>query len=607
VPDLHPTPQLARRRWVDLGGTWRFAYDDGDVGRDEGWPDRTDVFDRRIEVPYPPESPASGVGETGHHPVVWYRRTFRAEQAPGERLLLRFGAVDYRASVWVNGAHAVDHEGGHTPFEADVTALLTGGGDQVVVVRAEDRPADLTQPRGKQDWLQTPHSIWYERTTGIWQTVWLEPVPAARVTALRWTPELDRRRLAVAVSVTPAAVGGRVRVRLTLRGELVADLSAALTGPEVELAVGLDAGRLAHDRAAYLWSPDHPNLLDATVTVEVGGEVVDTVDSYAGLRSVAVSGGRLLLNDRPLVLRMVLAQNYWPDSHLAATPDQLRREVELAKELGFTGVRVHQKVEDPRFLHWCDRLGLAVWTEMPSAYEPGPASFGRLLREWTDVVRRDWSSPAVLAWVPFNESWGVPQLATDEAQRHAVRALYSATKALDPTRPVVGNDGWEHVASDILGVHDYSQSADTLRERYGSAEALERTLRRVQPYYRALLLPGFEPGEEPLMVTELGGVTYRPDSDDFWNGYGAVASPAELADRYAELVTALLDSPVVAGWCWTQLTDTGQERNGLLYADRTPKVDPAVIAAVTRRPAASVPADAIAGIQVAHAARRSPG
>ena len=604
---LHPRPQLARRRWTELDGIWEFAYDDTGTGLDDGWAERADVFDRRIRVPFPPESPASGIGDPGFHPVVWYRRVFPARVPPGERLLIHFGAVDYRATVWVNGRHAVDHEGGHTPFSADITALLAADGDQVVVVRAEDRPEDLTQPRGKQDWQERPHSVWYERTTGIWQPVWLEPVPAARVETVRWTPDLDRRVLGLAVRVTPAATGlgrPRLRVRLSLRGELLAETTYAVLDAQPVQEIGLDPGRLAHDRRDYLWSPDHPNLIDATVTLLDGDDVVDTVESYVGLRTVAVSGGRLLLNGRPLFLRMVLAQNYWPDSHLAAPdPDALRREVELVRELGFNGVRIHQKVEDPRFLYWCDRLGVAVWTELPSAFVYTPQTLARLVREWTEVVTRDAGSPAVLAWVPFNESWGLPELAGDVAQRHAVRALYSMTKALDPTRPVVGNDGWEHVVSDILGIHDYSQSGETLRERYGSHEAVETTLRRVQPYYRSLLLPEFTPGEEPLMVTEFGGITYRPDSEDFWNGYGAAADPAELAARYADLVTALQASPVVAGFCYTQLTDTAQERNGLLYADRTPKVDPATIAAVNRRPATSVPADAIAEIQIVHAER----
>jgi beta-galactosidase/beta-glucuronidase len=604
--DEHPRPQLVRDRWTDLCGAWRFGYDDDDIGLDAGWAQDPSALDRTIEVPFPPESPASGIADTGYHPVVWYSRTFTAPQQPGERLLLHFGAVDYRATVWVNGIQVATHEGGHTPFSADITRALGPSGDQVVTVRAEDLPTDMTQPRGKQDWRPRPHIIWYERTTGIWQPVWLEPVPASRIESVRWTPNLGRSEVSVRVRVRGDHPGQRVRVRLTLRDEVVADLTVAVTGPRTTVAVPLDQARISLDPRGFLWSPKNPNLLDATLTLLDGDEPVDEVGSYVGLRSVALSNGRLRLNGRAVVLRMVLAQNYWPESHLAApSAEALRREVELAKELGFNGMRIHQKVEDPRFLYWCDRLGVLVWGEMPSALEFDTDTIGRVTREWLEVLDRDVSAPSVIAWVPFNESWGVPNLAGDPAQQHAVRALYELTKAVDPSRPVIANDGWEHEVSDILGVHDYSQEAATLRERYGSREAAERTLRETEPYYRSLLLRPLEPGAVPLMITELGGITYDPESDAFWNGYGAVDDADQLAKRYSDLIGALLDSPVVAGFCYTQLTDTAQERNGLLYADRRPKVDPAVIAAVNRRVSAAVPADAIAEVQIVHDAQRA--
>ncbi|MBA2767794.1 MAG: glycoside hydrolase family 2 [Sporichthyaceae bacterium] len=600
----HPRPQLTRERWTDLAGTWKFAHDDDDVGIDEGWADRPELLTTTIQVPFPPESPASGIGVAGFHPVVWYSRSFQAAHRPGERLLLHFGAVDYRASVWVNGRLVVTHEGGHTPFSADITPMLVPEAEQVVTVRAEDQPTDLTQPRGKQDWREQPHSVWYERTTGIWQPVWLEPVPATRIELLRWTPDLDRAVLALRAQVRGHDPSSRIRVRLTLRDELVAEDIYPVTGSTTTHFVALDPGRIAHDGRAYLWAPDHHNLFDATVTMLSGDEVVDEVTSYVGLRSVDVSRGRFRLNHRAMVLRMVLAQNYWPQSHLAAPgAEALRREVELVKELGFNGVRIHQKIEDPRFLYWCDVLGLLAWTELPSALTFDTATVSRLTREWLEVLDRDASSPSVVAWVPFNESWGVPSLESDPAQQHTVRALYSLTKAIDPTRPVIANDGWEHLVSDIFGIHDYSQEADALRERYGSREAAIRTLRETQPYYRSIALGDVELGDAPLMITEFGGVTYDPDSDAFWNGYGAVDDPDQLATRYNELVTALLDSPVVAGFCYTQLTDTAQERNGLLYEDRRPKVDPEVIARTNRRASAAVPADAIAEIQIVHAAQ----
>jgi hypothetical protein len=333
--------------------------------------------------------------------------------------------------------------------------------------------------------------------------------------------------------------------------------------------------------------------------------VVDEVHSYTALRSISAAHDRLLLNGRPYYLRLVLAQNFWPESHLAAPSDEaIRREVELVKELGFNAVRIHQKVEDPRFLSWCDRLGVLAWGEMPSALDFGPRTVRRIATEWLEVLERDSSSPALVAWVPFNESWGIPNLENDPAQRHAVQALYHLTKAMDPSRPVVGNDGWENLASDMIGVHDYSPSGEVLGERYGSHEAFERTLAQVRPYYRRITLPGLAQGGQPLIVSEFGGTTYDAGREDFWNGYGAVGSSDELLERYRELVTALLSSPAVAGFCYTQLTDTAQERNGLLTEDRVPKVDPKLIAEVNSQPSAAVPGQALEEIQIVHAARR---
>jgi beta-galactosidase/beta-glucuronidase len=590
----YPRPQLVRDRWTDLCGPWQFAHDDADVGLDEGWYDGRE-FDRTIQVPYPPESPASGVGDPGYHRVVWYRREI--ERPEGERVLLHFGAVDFAATVWLNGRVVARHEGGHTPFSAEIAE---GG---VLVVRAEDDPHDLTQPRGKQDWQERPHAIWYERTTGIWQPVWLEPVPATRVESLLWVPDLDRSVLRVRLRVAgPRPEGLRVAVRLTLHGRLLADDVYPATADVVQRDIPLDGARIHHERRSYLWSPEYPNLVDAEVRLVDGDEVVDEVRSYCGLRSTGTSDRHFVLNGRGYPLRMVLAQNYWPDTHLAAPDGEaLRREVEIVKELGFNGVRIHQKVEDPRFLAWCDRLGVLAWGEMPSALDFGPRTVRRLTAEWMEVLERDASSPALVAWVPFNESWGVPNLENDEAQRHAVRALYHLTKSIDPTRPVVGNDGWENLASDMIGVHDYSPSGEVLAERYGSSEAFQRTVEQVRPYYRRLTLGLTE--TKPLVVSEFGGTTYDAGREDFWNGYGAVRSADELLERYRELVGALLSSPVVAGFCWTQLTDTGQERNGLLTQDRTPKVDPARIAEINRGPSAAVPGQAMEEIQIVHAAR----
>jgi beta-galactosidase/beta-glucuronidase len=597
---LHPRPQLTRDRWTDLCGPWQFAYDDGDIGLRDGWAERPERFDRTITVPFPPESRASGIGETAFHPVVWYRRavTVAPEEHDG-RLLLHFGAVDYHAHVWVNGQLVATHEGGQTPFSADITAALRGDAEQVIVVRAEDQPADLTQPRGKQDWEPVPHRIWYDRTTGIWQPVWLEPVPPLHIVEIRWTPDLDRGLLGVQVMLNRAPERPvRLDLHLTLRGTTLANHTFHVERAVARHAIGLDSGGIAMSQPQVLWSPANPNLIDVELTLHDEAGKSDTVRSYLGLRSTAFTNGRFLLNGRPYYLRLVLEQGFWPESHLAApSADALRHEVELAKSLGFNGVRIHQKVEDPRFLYWCDRLGLLVWGEMANAYVFDAHAVERLTREWLDVVRRDYNHPCIVTWVPLNESWGVPSLPRDPSQRHYVRSLYHLTHAIDPTRPVIGNDGWEHLATDVWGIHDYALDGATLRERYGTSEAVERTITQTQPQYRTIALPDTHRAGEPIMLTECGGISYAPERGTRWFGYGTVASTEAFLAKYEELIGAILDCPTIAGFCYTQLTDTQQETNGLLTANREPKLDPAAVRAITARLSKAVPAEVFTAIQ----------
>jgi len=602
IRDSHPRPQLVRESWTDLCGPWQFAHDDADAGLREGWATQPERFTRTIQVPFPPESQASGVHDPAFHPVVWYRRTFDLPEAGRTgALLLHFGAVDYRAQVWVNGQVVARHEGGHTPFSADIATALRPGAEQEVVVRAEDRPDDLAQPRGKQDWELRPHRIWYHRTTGIWQPVWLEPVAPVHIAELRWTPDLDRGLLGLQLRLSaPPPRPLALRIRLSLRGITLADDTITVEREEVRRELALDSSAMTMSRDRLLWSPRTPNLVDAELTLADGGEQIDRVISYAGIRSAGVEGGRFLLNGRPYYLRLVLAQNYWPESHLAApSGEALRREVELVKELGFNGVRIHQKVEDPRFLYWCDRLGLLVWGEMANAYVYTTTAVERLTREWLEVLRRDYSHPCIVAWVPLNESWGVPDLARSPAQQAFVQGIYHLTKALDPTRPAIGNDGWEHLVGDIWGIHDYALDGDTLRERYGSPEAVERALGTLQPHYRTIVLPAIRRAGQPVMLTEFGGISYAPDPGRPFFGYGTVSGTEAYLERYGELVTAVLDSPAIAGFCYTQLTDTEQETNGLLTADRQHKLDPAAVRAFTARHSRAIPGELIANIQVA--------
>ena len=342
---------------------------------------------------------------------MWYRRSFDIElEGPDTVHVLNFGAVDYAATVWVNGSLVATHTGGHTPFRAVITHVIRQSGPQMLVVRAADPPDDLSQPRGKQDWQEKPHDIWYHRTTGIWQPVWIETLHSTHISTLRWTPDLDRAVLGLELNLSrPHSRRLHVRIRLTLHGREIVDDLVTMHGTELRRDLALDLGGMTMSREDVLWAPHAPNLIEAVITLLDGDEVIDEVLSYAGLRSVGVGGGRFLLNGRPYYLRLALEQGYWPETHLAAPSDEaLRREVELARALGFNGLRIHQKVEDPRFLYWCDVLGLLLWGEMANAYVYTPAGSERLTREWMDALARDYSHPSIIAWVPINESWGVP-------------------------------------------------------------------------------------------------------------------------------------------------------------------------------------------------------
>ncbi|HEY0937233.1 MAG TPA: glycoside hydrolase family 2 TIM barrel-domain containing protein [Trebonia sp.] len=575
---------LCRESWVSLDGTWEFASDEKDQGVRESWFARPGPFNRRITVPFPPESPASGVGDRGIPPVVWYRRSISPDLLIGgdrQRIHIHFGAVDFRAQVWFDGQLVGSHVGGQTPFTVDVTPAAEGEPDEhVLVVRAEDYATDLEQPRGKQDWRDQPHGVWYERTTGIWQTVWAETVPENHITDVAWIPDVAAAAVHGEITVAkPPPPGLALELTVRLGEDILAELSVVPRGKTTYVDVPLPELRNSQDRARMLWTPEHPTLLDIEVVLRdrPSASVIDLVASYTGMRSVSVGRGSFQLNGQPCYLRAVLNQGYRPQTHLAAEgPAQLRAEVELIREMGFNAVRVHQKAEDPRFLFWADRLGLMVWAETAAAYVYSPTAVTLLVTEWMDLIRRDRSHPSIVTWVPLNESWGVPDIASRTDQQNFARSLASLTRALDPGRPVVSNDGWEHVDSDILGLHDYAGDANELRARYGTSQAASETVRSARgplprrPVIGEQQLQAFTCGDAPLMITEFGGISLD-GVDDGW-GYTSARSDSEYATLLQELFGALRASRDVAGFCYTQFMDTGQETNGLLFADRTPKL-----------------------------------
>lgn len=586
----YPRPQLVRQQWTSLNGAWRFCYDDD---RRCSSPRDVDTWPMQIIVPFAPESAASGIGDTDFHAACWYEREFVCMPAD-DRVILRFGAVDYAAQVWVNGHLAVTHEGGHTPFFCDITTLLERSGNQTVTVCAQDDPHDLAKPRGKQDWQRESHSIWYPRTTGIWQTVWYERVARTHIGKIRWTPQVEGFAIGFEVSVTGDVCDDLwVEISLQHGPRILARDRYQVVEGEVDRWIVLSDPGVDDFRNELLWSPERPTLLDATVRLLRGSEVIDEFQSYTALRSVHVLRDRFMLNGRPYLLRLVLDQGYWPETLMTAPGDEaLRSDVELAKAMGFNGVRKHQKIEDPRYLYWADRLGLLVWGEMPSAYRFTRTAINRTVREWTEAIDRDYSHPCLIVWVPFNESWGVPELTAIGKQRHAVEALYHLTKTLDSTRLVIGNDGWESSATDIIGIHDYDANVEHIRKRYGPEIKADELFDRRRPGGRILTLDGFPHRGQPIMLTEFGGIAFAkhrpPGTAGSW-GYTVADDEAQFAQMYSALMDTVIHTALFAGFCYTQFADTFQEANGLLCADRTPKMPIEDIAKCTRASRTHIP------------------
>lgn len=579
----HPRPQLVRSHWQNLNGLWKFAYDD------EGkcmQPSDLKQWTHLIEVPFAPESTRSGIGDTNFHPNCWYEREFTTPEGDG-RLLLHFGAVDYRARVWVNDKYIAEHEGGHTNFSLDITHALNDSGTTKVTVWAQDDPHDLAKPRGKQDWQLKPHSIWYPRTSGIWQTVWVERVGNTYLGHLCWNCDFERWEVSFEAGLAgDLSVGGlQIRMKLSIGDKVLANDTYDVLNGEINRRIALGDPGIDDFRNELLWSPEKPTLIDAEVEVWSADRLLDTVKSYTAMRMVSIQRDRFMLNGRPYYLRLVLDQGYWPDTLMTPPSDEaLRRDVELIKAMGFNGVRKHQKIEDPRFLYWADVLGLFVWEEMPSAYRFTRKAVERMTHEWTEVIKRDSSHPCIVAWVPFNESWGVPNLVETAAHRNYVLAMYHLTKTLDPTRPVIGNDGWESTDTDILAIHDYDTKPQQLLRRYGPEVKLSDMLSHKRPGGRILTLDNYPHQGQPVMLTEFGGIAYAPEdepnADKAW-GYERCWSISELEMKYSALLETVNSIEFFSGFCYTQFTDTFQEANGLLYSDRTPKFPIEAIRAAT--------------------------
>lgn len=584
----YPRPQLRRDNWLCLDGTWSVMLDD------EACFDSplSITCDRDILVPYSPESKQSGLHDTSFHRRVWYEKIVELKDLmlidDSERLILHFGAVNYFARVWIDDQFVGEHVGGHSPFSIDITGFVHGS-EFRIVVQADNDPFDMHRVRGKQDWHLEPHSIWYPRSSGIWRTVWLEKVAGSHIKQLRWTADVASWQIRLDAEIENPKPGSTLHVTMLIGDKVIVSDRCMVSGNALARTFQLPDPGIDDARAEWMWSPENPQLIDASVILKSEADVtLDSVASYTALRTVAVEGDRFLLNSRPYYLRLVLDQGYWPDSLMTATTEQLRDDVLLIKRLGFNGARKHQKSEDPRWLYWCDVLGLCVWGEMPSAYAFSNRTIHGVLDEWKDIVERDVSHPCIVAWVPTNESWGVPELTHDRRQVDFVKAMYHLTKALDSTRPVVGNDGWEIPCGDFVNIHDYHADPEVLFERYGSREGVAHTMKHVRPARRRLLIDGYDASNRPVILSEFGGIACIDNAAEAGWGYSVASDGAELLKRYQLLMDSIHRCIPLSGFCYTQLTDTFLEKNGLLTEDRVPKASIEALAQATRGPDAEL-------------------
>ncbi len=595
----HPRPQLVRPEWMNLNGTWEFEIDHSRSGRERKVPEAASL-QGSILVPFCPESALSGVGNKDFMAAVWYRRTFTLPDGwETGRVLLHFGAVDYDSEVWINGKSAGRHKGGYASFSHEITTLLKTG-ENVILVCAEDDNRNGLQPRGKQSERFFSHGCDYTRTTGIWQTVWVEHVQDAFVESVKYIPDPENSCLHIEAVLSGPATGGVFTAKAFFAGRPAGSAGARIVGNQCRITLNLSE--------THLWAPGEPNLYDLFLSLSgtnfAGKVLSDAVESYFGLRSVSYDGVAIQINGRNVFQRLVLDQGFWPDGVYTASSDEvLKKDIEYSMGLGFNGARLHQKIFEARFLYWADKLGYLVWGEHANwGLDIGtPMGLERFLPEWMESMARDFNSPALVGWCPFNETWdheaanaldGVWQPRGHRQDDEVLRIVYDYSKKFDPTRPVIDASGNFHVVTDIFDIHDYEQDVEKFASHYAAMKNGGKMLPGGSMEKGGEVFNNFPKrqtyGGQPYFVSEYGGIWWNPQQSgtEAW-GYGErPKSEAEFLARYEGLTTTLLDNPNICAFCYTQLTDVEQEVNGLYTFDRRPKFDPAVIKAFNTKKAA---------------------
>ena len=555
----YPRPQFERQEWINLNGTWDFEFDFGKSGMDREL-FKAGSLSQEITVPFCPESELSGIGHTDFINCVWYRRDISIpEEWNGKNIYLNFGAVDYAAEIFIDGILAGRHYGGSSSFSIDLSGHVEAGKTHNLVIRVEDNQRSGEQSVGKQCSTFNSAGCFYTRTTGIWQTVWMEAVDRHGLKRVTMRPDIDQCQLMVMPEFYSES-DCTLEVSVKDNGKTVARKSVPCSN---HACIVLPLKKMK------LWSPEDPFLYDVDFHVkDAGGNVLDHVKSYAGMRKIHISDGKVYLNNREYFQRLVLDQGFYPDGIWTAPSDEaLRHDIELAKAAGFNGARLHQKVFEERYFYWADRLGYLTWGEGPSygMNVNNEIAARNFLSEWLEIVVRDRNHPSLVTWTPFNETWD----SQDGTYPRFVRDIYAETKAADPTRPINDASGDDHVMTDIWSVHNYEQDGDKLKEQLALTEGREPYRHSYEKEFLAVY------GGQPYILDEFGGIGWMsPEERKHSWGYGNLPqTEEEFYSRLDKMVKAVASLEHIAGFCYTQLTDVEQEKNGIYKYDRTEKLD----------------------------------
>ncbi len=558
----YPRPQFERSEWINLNGNWTYVFDQGKSGKEQHL-ENSKGFDKTIIVPFCPESKLSGVAHTDFIDAMWYHRKITIpENWSNKKIILHFGAVDYESEIFIDGKSVCTHYGGTSSFTVDITDFVSTGKQQNLVVYVKDDLRSGRQPGGKQSPQFNSFGCMYTRTTGIWQTVWLEPVDNSGLASCQIIPDLDNQRCIFNPAFFTLSQG--IKFRVTIKdGNKIININ--------EVAAGNNLACIVPVANPKTWSPENPFLYDLQFEViDKQGKTVDIVKSYFGMRKINIEGNKIYLNNKPIFLRFVLDQGFYPTGiWTAPSDDALKNDIILSMDAGFNGARLHQKVFEERFHYWADKLGYLTWAESSSwgMDNNEPVSARNFLSEWEEIVMRDRNYPSIIAWTPFNETW---DRANADGRQHNrfISDIYKLTHALDNTRPVNDASGNYHVITDIFTVHNYDQDPTVMRKALTPDK--EKGVHRCNPKYDA------EYKGQPYIVDEYGGIKWIPGQAFANNSWGYGEGPKTLEEYYTRLealTDVLLSIDIVWGYCYTQLTDVEQEQNGIYNYDRTKKFD----------------------------------